>query len=173
MQLRVRRAAHLLERSGLAMAGAACGLFVATHNVRGQIASISQTKRPPEGGLSAALIEAENQATRTPPPADLVTQPLGPIYTVRVRSVSQKATPWAKLNERCPHDTQDKRHALPSFRIEAHEGRMTGGCAHAACGIRATRPASTIAIQAMMELVPFGALDRAADHSVLRKDRLF
>jgi hypothetical protein len=31
MQLRVRKAAHLLERSGLAMAGAACGLFVATH----------------------------------------------------------------------------------------------------------------------------------------------
>ena len=31
MQLRVRKAAHVLERSGLAMAGAACGLFVATH----------------------------------------------------------------------------------------------------------------------------------------------
>ncbi|MBI5129663.1 MAG: hypothetical protein HZA66_09495 [Rhodopseudomonas palustris] len=31
MQLRVRRAAHFLERSGLAMAGAACGLFVGAH----------------------------------------------------------------------------------------------------------------------------------------------
>jgi hypothetical protein len=31
MQFRVRRAAHVLERIGLAMAGAACGLFVATH----------------------------------------------------------------------------------------------------------------------------------------------
>ncbi len=31
MRLRVRRAAHLLERSGLALAGAACGLFVAAH----------------------------------------------------------------------------------------------------------------------------------------------
>jgi len=38
-----------------------------------------QKDRPeadPSGGLSVALIEAENQATRTPPPADLVTQPL-------------------------------------------------------------------------------------------------
>jgi hypothetical protein len=31
MQLRVRKAAHLIERIGLAMAGAACGLFVAVH----------------------------------------------------------------------------------------------------------------------------------------------
>jgi hypothetical protein len=31
MQFRVRKAAHLLERIGLAMAGAACGLFVAVH----------------------------------------------------------------------------------------------------------------------------------------------
>jgi hypothetical protein len=31
MQIRVRKAAHVLERSGLAMAGAACGLFVAAH----------------------------------------------------------------------------------------------------------------------------------------------
>jgi hypothetical protein len=31
MQFRVRKAAHVLERVGLAMAGAACGLFVATH----------------------------------------------------------------------------------------------------------------------------------------------
>jgi hypothetical protein len=31
MQFRVRKAAHVLERSGLAMAGAACGLFVAAH----------------------------------------------------------------------------------------------------------------------------------------------
>jgi hypothetical protein len=31
MQLRVRKTAHLLERSGLAMAGAACGLFVAAY----------------------------------------------------------------------------------------------------------------------------------------------
>jgi hypothetical protein len=29
MQLRIRKAAHVLERIGLAMAGAACGLFVA------------------------------------------------------------------------------------------------------------------------------------------------
>jgi hypothetical protein len=31
MQFRVRKAAHILERIGLAMAGAACGLFVAIH----------------------------------------------------------------------------------------------------------------------------------------------
>ncbi len=31
MQFRVRKTAHILERIGLAMAGAACGLFVATH----------------------------------------------------------------------------------------------------------------------------------------------
>jgi hypothetical protein len=31
MQFRVRKAAHVLERIGLAMAGAACGLFVAAH----------------------------------------------------------------------------------------------------------------------------------------------
>jgi hypothetical protein len=31
MQFRVRKAAHVLERIGLALAGAACGLFVAAH----------------------------------------------------------------------------------------------------------------------------------------------
>ena len=31
MRSRVRRSAHILERFGLAMAGAACGLFVAAH----------------------------------------------------------------------------------------------------------------------------------------------
>jgi hypothetical protein len=31
MQLRVRKTAHVLERSGLAMAGAACGLFVGAY----------------------------------------------------------------------------------------------------------------------------------------------
>lgn len=31
MQFRVRKSAHVLERVGLAMAGAACGLFVAAH----------------------------------------------------------------------------------------------------------------------------------------------
>jgi hypothetical protein len=31
MRTRVRRSAHLLERLGLAMAGAACGLFVSAH----------------------------------------------------------------------------------------------------------------------------------------------
>ena len=31
MRLRVRKAAHVLERLGLAMAGAACGLFVSAH----------------------------------------------------------------------------------------------------------------------------------------------
>jgi hypothetical protein len=31
MRFRVRKAAHVLERIGLAMAGASCGLFVATH----------------------------------------------------------------------------------------------------------------------------------------------
>ncbi len=31
MRTRVRRFAHVLERSGLALAGAACGLFVAAH----------------------------------------------------------------------------------------------------------------------------------------------
>src|SRR5512139_823736 len=31
MRIRVRKAAHVLERSGLALAGAACGLFVAAY----------------------------------------------------------------------------------------------------------------------------------------------
>jgi hypothetical protein len=31
MRLRVRKSAHVLERFGLAMAGAACGLFVSAH----------------------------------------------------------------------------------------------------------------------------------------------
>jgi hypothetical protein len=31
MRFRVRKAAHILERVGLAMAGASCGLFVAAH----------------------------------------------------------------------------------------------------------------------------------------------
>jgi mannose/fructose/N-acetylgalactosamine-specific phosphotransferase system component IID len=31
MRFRVRKAAHMLERVGLAMAGAACGLFVSAH----------------------------------------------------------------------------------------------------------------------------------------------
>jgi hypothetical protein len=31
MRFRVRKSAHILERLGLAMAGAACGLFVAAH----------------------------------------------------------------------------------------------------------------------------------------------
>ena len=31
MQLRVRKFAHILERSGLALAGAACGVFVGAH----------------------------------------------------------------------------------------------------------------------------------------------
>jgi hypothetical protein len=31
MQFRVRKGAHVLERLGLAMAGASCGLFVAAH----------------------------------------------------------------------------------------------------------------------------------------------
>jgi hypothetical protein len=31
MRFRVRKFAHVLERTGLAMAGAACGLFVAAH----------------------------------------------------------------------------------------------------------------------------------------------
>src|ERR1700730_12949008 len=49
-----------------------------------------KTKRPPEGGLSVALIRAESQAT--PPPADLVTQPPRIIYAVPSRSVSRKAS---------------------------------------------------------------------------------
>jgi hypothetical protein len=31
MRFHIRKSAHLLERTGLAMAGAACGLFVAAH----------------------------------------------------------------------------------------------------------------------------------------------
>jgi hypothetical protein len=53
----------------------------------------AQTKRPLEGGLYAALIEAENLAT----PADLVTQPLGSIYAIRVRSVVSKACSMGEI----------------------------------------------------------------------------
>src|SRR5579863_9659455 len=49
-----------------------------------------QQKRPPEGGLLAALIEAENQATRTPPPAELGTQPLESVYAGLLVLWSQK-----------------------------------------------------------------------------------
>ena len=42
MQLRLRKAAHVLERIGLAMAGAACGLFVAIHVGSGIAALTSQ-----------------------------------------------------------------------------------------------------------------------------------
>jgi hypothetical protein len=50
-------------------------------------APMRNEKTAPKGGLSAALIEAENQATRTAPPADLVTQLLVSIYAVRLRAV--------------------------------------------------------------------------------------
>jgi hypothetical protein len=50
MQFRVRRAAHVLERIGLAMAGAACGLFVAIH-VGSSIAALTS-----QGFLVAMMI---------------------------------------------------------------------------------------------------------------------
>ena len=49
-------------------------------------------KDRPEGGLSVALIEAENQATRTPPPADLVTQPPELTYAVAPLGVESKGS---------------------------------------------------------------------------------
>src|SRR5450755_3935254 len=50
MQFRARRAAHVLERIGLALAGAACGLFVATH-VGSSIAALTS-----EGFLVVMMI---------------------------------------------------------------------------------------------------------------------
>jgi hypothetical protein len=50
MQFRARRAAHVLERIGLALAGAACGLFVATH-VGSSIAALTS-----EGFLIVMMI---------------------------------------------------------------------------------------------------------------------
>ena len=63
-------------------------------------------KDRPEGGLSVALIEAENQATRTPPPADLVTQPLISILRDAGSCCGVKRlVPSRKPNKRCPEDT--------------------------------------------------------------------
>src|SRR5450759_2959661 len=50
MQFRARRAAHVLERIGLALAGAACGLFVATY-VGSSIAALTS-----EGFLVVMMI---------------------------------------------------------------------------------------------------------------------
>jgi hypothetical protein len=50
MQFRGRKAAHVLERIGLAMAGAACGLFVAIH-VGSSIAALTS-----QGFLVAMMI---------------------------------------------------------------------------------------------------------------------
>src|ERR1700758_3818833 len=50
MRFRVRKAAHVLERIGLAMAGAACGLFVAVH-VGSSIAALTS-----EGFLVVMMI---------------------------------------------------------------------------------------------------------------------
>jgi hypothetical protein len=50
MQFRVRKAAHVLERLGLAMAGASCGLFVAVH-VGSSIATLTS-----QGFLVAMMI---------------------------------------------------------------------------------------------------------------------
>ena len=50
MQFRVRKAAHVLERLGLAMAGASCGLFVAAH-VGSSIAALTS-----QGFLVAMMI---------------------------------------------------------------------------------------------------------------------
>ena len=50
MQFRVRKAAHVLERLGLAMAGASCGLFVAVH-VGSSIAALTS-----QGFLVAMMI---------------------------------------------------------------------------------------------------------------------
>src|SRR3984893_3150568 len=56
-----------------------------------------QTKRPPEGGLSAAaLIEAENQATRTPPPAGVNLRGASSCCEVK------RLVPREKPNKRCP-----------------------------------------------------------------------
>src|ERR1700730_14711514 len=68
-----------------------------------------KTKRPPEGGLSVALIRAESQATRTPPPADLVTQPLWIIYTVPPPACESKGiVPPKRPNKCCSGDTRTK-----------------------------------------------------------------
>ena len=50
MRSRVRRSAHVLERFGLAMAGAACGLFVAAH-VGSSIAALTS-----EGFIAIMMI---------------------------------------------------------------------------------------------------------------------
>ena len=50
MQFRVRKAAHVLERLGLAMAGASCGLFVAVH-VGSSIAALTS-----QGFLAVMMI---------------------------------------------------------------------------------------------------------------------
>jgi hypothetical protein len=50
MQFRIRKAAHVLERIGLALAGAACGLFVAAH-VGSSIAALTS-----KGFLGVMLI---------------------------------------------------------------------------------------------------------------------
>jgi hypothetical protein len=76
MQLRVKKAAHFIERIGLAMAGAACGLFVAVHvgsslavfasqgfllfmMVAGAIGFYLGIDTPPQGGFGGRVDTAE------------------------------------------------------------------------------------------------------------------
>jgi hypothetical protein len=76
----------------------------------------SKQKDRPKAVSLTALIEAENQATRTPPPPILSTQPLASIYAILAQCGVKEFVSWKKLNERCPHDT--KRGSLENLVFE-------------------------------------------------------
>ena len=72
---------------------------------RAQSFSYGQTKRPPEGGLPAALMKAEIRSRKRPPPADLVNQPrIKPTLCSLVRGV-KSLVQREKPHQRCLDDT--------------------------------------------------------------------
>jgi hypothetical protein len=74
---------------------------------RAQSFSDAQTKRPPEGGLSAALIEAENLATRnTPARRSYYLAPRINLSGASSYCEVKRLVPSAKPNKRCPYNTK-------------------------------------------------------------------
>jgi len=65
-----------------------------------------QQKDRPKAVFPAALIEAENQATRTPPPADLVTQPLGSTFAALACAVESKDSFYGRNQRTVARRTQ-------------------------------------------------------------------
>ena len=78
-----------------------------------------KTKRPPEGGLSAALIEAENQCYTNAP----ARRSCYPTSSFSLRGASyrrgvKRSVPQKKPSKRCPDDTTNKFALVASSRVE-------------------------------------------------------